>query len=155
MIIDRTQKDVDLAKKIRAEKVQKFIELTADEISTLERGFITINTLNRIGNKQKEIANLLNSVGIETKVTAKTYVNGDDFTQTDATLLLNNNAKLRNSIAVMQTTPNNPTYLWEYNNVNAIEKILVDLEKLIITIPYMFFHCGATNCGQEQEGLRL
>ena len=63
MIYNRTATDVSLAKRLRAEKVQKFIELTDDEVQTLERGTITINTLNRIEDKQAEIKAMLDDMG--------------------------------------------------------------------------------------------
>ena len=64
MITDRTVQDINSAKKIREEKIQKFIALTQDDIKTLEKGFITINTLNRISNKQKEISDILAMLSI-------------------------------------------------------------------------------------------
>ena len=59
MIFDRTQNDVDTAILIRSEKVQNFETLTESEIATLEKGTLTINTLNRIENKQSELKNLV------------------------------------------------------------------------------------------------
>ena len=54
MIFDRTQNDVDTAILLRDTKVKKFETLTESEIATLEKGTLTINTLNRIENKQEE-----------------------------------------------------------------------------------------------------
>ena len=53
MIFDRTQNDVDTAIRLRREKVQTFQELTESEIVILEKGTLTINTLNRIESKQE------------------------------------------------------------------------------------------------------
>ena len=58
MIFDRTAADVEEAIRIRKEKVQKMQDLTEEEINILERGTLTINTLNRIEEKQEELKNL-------------------------------------------------------------------------------------------------
>ena len=57
MIFDRTQNDVDTAILLRNTKVKKFETLTESEIATLEKGTLTINTLNRIEAKQEELKN--------------------------------------------------------------------------------------------------
>ena len=71
MIFDRTQEDVDTAVRLRNEKVKEFKNLTNEEINTLERGTITINTLNRIENKQTEIAELFSRLSIKTDIKNK------------------------------------------------------------------------------------
>ena len=63
MIFDRTQNDVDTAIRLRNEKAKTFQELTESEIAILEKGTMTINTLNRIENKQEELKNLFNEMG--------------------------------------------------------------------------------------------
>ena len=55
MIFDRTQNDVDTAILLRDTKVKNFETLTESEIATLEKGMLTINTLNRIETKQRRI----------------------------------------------------------------------------------------------------
>ena len=68
MIFDRTQNDVDAAISLRNKKVKGFESLTSEEINTLERGTITINTLNRIENKQMELANLFSQLSINVEI---------------------------------------------------------------------------------------
>ena len=73
MIFNRTENDVDKAIKIRAEKVQKFQELTDSDIESLEKGMLTINTLNRIEEKHLELKNLFNNLGYwDTNIITKT-----------------------------------------------------------------------------------
>ena len=62
MIFDRTASDVDAAIKIRDEKVKSYQELTEEDVDILERGFITLNTINRIEEKQSELKSLLNNM---------------------------------------------------------------------------------------------
>ena len=54
MIFDRTQNDVDTAILLRDTKIKKFETLTESEIATLEKGMLTINTLNRIEDRQEQ-----------------------------------------------------------------------------------------------------
>ena len=63
MIFDRTQNDVDTAILLRNTKIKKFEALTESEITILEKGTITYNTLNRIEDKQEELKNLFNDMG--------------------------------------------------------------------------------------------
>ena len=63
MIFNRTEADVTEAKRIILEKVQKFLTLSNTEIETLEKGCLTINTLNRIENEQRRLNEVLNDMG--------------------------------------------------------------------------------------------
>ena len=79
MIFDRTQNDVDTAIRLISEKVKAFQQLTESEIATLEKGTMTINTLNRIESKQDELKSLFNDMGyfgcdIENKQWAETDI---------------------------------------------------------------------------------
>ena len=50
MIFDRTQEDIEKAYELRS-KLQNGDSLTESEMTLLERGTLTINTLNRIEEK--------------------------------------------------------------------------------------------------------
>ena len=74
MIFDRTQNDVDTAILLRDTKVKKFETLTESEIATLEKGMLTINTLNRIETKQRRIKKSFYAMGYwNTPTTNKTW----------------------------------------------------------------------------------
>ena len=62
MIYDRVQADIDTALIIR-KKLQQGETLTEAEIGVLERGTLTINTLNRIEQKQAELIEIFNLLG--------------------------------------------------------------------------------------------
>ena len=80
MIFDRTQNDVDTAILLRNTKVKKFETLTESDIATLEKGRLTINTLNRIETKQEELKNLFNDMGYwNTPTTNKLWSENDIF----------------------------------------------------------------------------
>lgn len=126
MITDRTQNDVESAKKIIEEKVKKFSSLTDAEITILERGTLTIDTLNRIEEKQVGLAEEL-GVFVEFKF----WTNEDVFFAEDFRRILNNLQVLLNQIPTPSSTPEIPDAKYHFQNINDIEKILQDVEMLI------------------------
>lgn len=149
MIFDRTQNDVDTAILLRNEKVKKFKELTESEIATLEKGTMTYNTLNRIENKQDELKNLFNDMGywnipIINKVWGENHIfNVDEFQR-----IIDNTNVLRQAFFVYKDTPNTPPISYHYNDINALEKILVDLDVMINDVKSKYKRCGTFRCGE-------
>lgn len=148
MITDRTQKDVDNALKIRDEKVKSFQQLSDEEINTLERGLLTVNTLNRIENKQAELKNVFNKMGYFPDVENKTdWTYTDIFTKSDFQRIISNHNSLRVSFYAYSKTPDTPNVSFHYEDINALEKILVDLEIIANTIREDYKLCGMLYCG--------
>ena len=149
MIFDRTQNDVDTAIFLRDTKVKKFEELTKSEIETLERGTITNKTLNRIELKQAELRNLFNKMGywntpITNKVRGETGIfNVDEFQR-----IINNTNVLRQAFFAYKNTPNTPPISYHYNDINALEKILYDLDVMINDVKSNYRECGAFESGE-------
>lgn len=151
MIIDRTQADVDMALKIRAEKIQKFLELGESDITQLERGFLTINTLNRIEEKQQELKNLFNSDAYFVEnFNSQFWTYTDYFKQADFDRILDNLSKLKQAYFVYSTTPQvtDDNYR-KYQTINAVEHILNDLDLMISDVKSHYRQCGDTECGGE------
>ena len=152
MIFDRTQADVDSAIRIRKEKVQAFQPLTDVEISLLERGTITINTLNRIEQKQEELKNLINGVGYwNTPVESKAWSYTDVFDESEFARIIENLNFLRNAFFVYKDTPSTPPISYSYKDVNAIEKILYDLDVMINDVKSHYQKCGVARCGGNKK----
>ena len=150
MIFDRTQNDVDTAIFLRNTKVKKFEELTESEIVTLEKGTITFNTLNRIENKQDELKNLFNGMGYwNTPITNKVWGENDIFNVDDFQRILDNTNILRQAFFVYKNTPNTPPISYHYNDINALEKILYDLDVMINDVKSHYRECGTFECGEE------
>lgn len=151
MITDRTQADVDGALRIRDDKVKLFQTLTDDEVTTIERGILTINTINRIEEKQAELKNLIKRLGYwNTNITSKTdWVHTDFFTNSDFQRIIDNENILRNAFFVYKDTPDTPNISFHYEDINALEKILVDLDVMINDIKSNYRECGNFNCGEE------
>ena len=55
MIYNRTENDIETARNLIETKVKNFAELTEDDVAKIERGTFTVNTLNRIEQKQAEL----------------------------------------------------------------------------------------------------
>ena len=153
MIFNRTQNDVDTAILLRDTKVKNFEELTESEIATLEKGTITINTLNRIESKQDELKNLFNDIGYWNKpITNKQWTENDIFDnngERDFQRILDNTNILRQAFFVYKDTPNTPPVSYHWQDINALEKILYDLDVMINDVKSHYRQCGTFECGEE------
>ena len=158
MIFDRTQEDVDTAIRLRNEKVKldpitmqpiNADALTESEIATLEKGTITYNTLNRIENKQEELKNLFNDMGYwNTPITNKIWGENDIFNVDEFERMIDNTNILRNAFFVYKDTPNTPPVSYHYNDINALEKILYDLDVMINDVKSHYRECGTFESGE-------
>ena len=149
MITNRTQYDVDTAILIRNTKVKKFEALTESDINYLERGTITYNTLNRIETKQEELKNLFNDMGYwNTPIINKVWGENDIFNVDEFQRILYNTNILRQAFFVYKTTPNTPPVSYDYNDRNALEKILYDLDVMINDVKSHYKDCGAFESGE-------
>ena len=148
MIINRTQDDVLNAAKIRKDKVQKFQPLTESDILTLEKGTITVNTLNRIENKQEELKNLLNKMGYyNTPITTKTWTATQIFNASEFQRILYNANILKNAFFVYKNTPTLPFPKYRWQELNALEQILYDIDVMISEVRSFYRECGNIECG--------
>lgn len=148
MIFDRTASDVDAAIKIRDEKVKSYQELTEEDVDILERGFITLNTINRIEEKQSELKSLLNNMGYYgNKIVNKKWQEQDYFLKSDLERIVKNNNTLKNSYYVFSSTPVDAIPIARFEEFNKIEKMLYDLEKMVNDMKKRFKRCGTFSCG--------
>lgn len=148
MIFDRTSFDVEKAKVARA-KLQKGESLSDSDVLYLERGTLTINTLNRIEEKQAQLKKALDdALYFSPYMESVEWENGDIFKESDFFRIIANDLNLRNAFYVLDETPEQPAPRFHYTNINDIEKILADIE---FNLDYMISHfrqCGATQCGE-------
>lgn len=149
MIFDRTQNDVDTAISLRDTKVKAFEELTESEIATLEKGTMTYNTINRIENKQEELKNLFNDMGYwNTPITNKMWGETDIFNVDEFQRIIDNTNVLREAFFTYTYTPNTPPVSYYFEDINALEKILNDLDVMISNIKADYRFCGDFECGE-------
>ena len=150
MIFDRTQNDVDTAILLRDTKVKNFEELTESEIATLEKGTLTINTLNRIESKQEELKNLFNDIGYwNTPISTRQWAYADIFEGTQFDRILNNLEILIKSFFIYKDTPNVPDNNYrKYQTINDVEKIIYDLDVMINDVKSNYRECGTFESGE-------
>lgn len=149
MFFKRTQDIVDAAIDLRRDKVQTFQELTDKDILTLERGTITYNTLNRIENKQVELKNLFNGIGYwNTEITNQTWNGTQLFKENDFQRIVDNTNVLRDAFFVYKDTPKTPPVSYHYNDINALEKILYDLDVMINDVKSNYRESGTFESGE-------
>lgn len=148
MIYTRTKQDVINALKIRKNKVEKGIDLTYSEQATLERGMLTITTLNRVELKQNELKGIINSMGYwNTPIVSKTWRYSNFFNRTDLDRISSNNKVLREAFYALKDTPSNPKLTYSFLSWNDLEKILEDLETMASEIKEQYRECGTVECG--------
>ena len=99
MVTDRTQADVDYARENK-------------DSATPLKGAYNYTDLNRVEGKVEELETLLSTYGyLDEDLTTKTDWNYTDFfTPNNATRYLQNIEKIRNSIALTESTPDAPRY---------------------------------------------
>lgn len=152
MIFDRTRNDVETAISLINNKVKKFLTLTNDEIAILEKGTLTINTINRIENKQSELKMLFNGMGYYgTPITSKTWEYSEIFDKENFERIINNTDLLKKAFFVNPSTPSIPKPIYHFSNINSLEKILYDLENKIPDITSRYRQCGTFECGEVNE----
>lgn len=151
MIYNRTQADIDIAIAIRA-RLQSGETLTEADKNALERGTLTINTLNRIEQKQTELKELFNSIGYwdTDNIVNRQWHYDDFFKRADFDRILANLEILQNAYYIYANTPNVPNANYrQFETINAVENILADLEKMIEDMSDNYRYCGDAECGGD------
>jgi hypothetical protein len=148
MIYDRTEESVKKAIEIRENKVKSGQELSAEDIAILERGFITIDTISRIEGKQDELKSVFSEMGYyNVPIVHKLWGEGGYFLKSDLERIVKNNKVLKNAYYVFATTPTDATPRTYFEDLNKIEKMLYDLERMVDDMKSRFKRCGTFNCG--------
>lgn len=148
MIFDRTASDAEKAIKIREEKVKKGLNLTAEDIHTLSRGFVLVGDLNRIEGKQEELKAVFNEMGYyNTPTTNKSWNEESYFFKTDLERIVKNNEILRKAYYIFASTPTDARPKAYFEDLNKIEKMLYDLDQMANDMKSRFKKCGTFNCG--------
>lgn len=150
MITNRTEQDVIDAKTLIMEKVQNFVTLTAAEKNTLERGTLTLTTINRIESKAAELIAAIKkycySCGGGEARTA--WTKDDVFTSEDFKRILEYTESMRSGFFIKNDTPETPDTLLKWDSLNSEEQILSDLAYMVDDIKKHFRQCGTFECGE-------
>ncbi len=149
MIFDRTANDVESARQIISQKVQKFIELSSEEVEKLERGCVTINTLNRIENAEKELGELLYAMRYCVfNLSNREWTYEDIFDDNNLSRIVENLTLIKNAFFVYSDTTTTPSKRYHYENFNAIEKNIVEILSIIDDVKSKYMQCGEFQCGE-------
>lgn len=158
MIFDRVQGDVDEAIRLRNEKIKfdpitmqpiNLDELTPTELATLNKGTFNYTDLNRIEGKQAELKTIFNNMGYwNTPITRKEWTENDIFSADEFQRILDNTNVLRRAFFVNTNTPSTPAVSYHYSDINALEKILYDLESIANSVKMRYKICGIFRCGE-------
>lgn len=115
------------------------------------KGYYNASDLNRIGEWQTYIAELLNGYSYYVSITPKTnWQIGDIPRQSDIDKIKDDTTKLKNAFYSKATTPSltiGINYI-PYNTANDIEHIIKDLDELIENMIQSFIYCDTIYCGE-------
>ena len=142
LIFDRTQNDVNYALQLRDAGVNVLGDL---------KGVYNISDRNRVGAAMEYVYGLLRGMAYYISITAKTDWQLTDF----ATPALNEQMRggierMKNTFVVFPDTPDIPATLdmITFEDANALEKILFDLETMALLAARSFKPCGTFAAGQ-------
>lgn len=148
MIFDRTLQDVVLAKNILNDKIKKGKTITDEERAILERGLLTINTINRIDGKTAELKSVINEMGYyNTPFVTKEWSTTDIFTKSDIERIISNCMHFANAFFVYDNTPKSVKPKYYFEEINKIERILNDVQAMAEEMVSKYRYCGEVECG--------
>lgn len=151
-ITDRTVRDVQLAQAAILAKIQKGLSPTEKELGYLLRGTLTIDVLNRLEAEIRDLSNTLISefyfVNVEPKEEEWGYK--DIFDSGDHDRFLKNVDAFR-AFYKGDDMPTTPTYMYSWQNMNAIESILKKIYEIVTQMEANTQYCGTFYCGDENN----
>lgn len=151
LVTDRTQADENRAEQLNAKGFDAMTEAERAEWLGGLKGAYNATDLNRVGAAVRYVADKLLSCGYLVEVSPKQDWTIEDIPAgEDMALYLRNVAALRSAIAVLPTTPDLPGSMenLDYIKANNIEKILEDLDALLINMASAWFYSGEIYSGE-------
>ena len=152
LITDRTASDVSYAQSIKG---KKWADLTSEQKAEYLlglKGAYSYTDFNRVENAVAYLSELLKTYGYENSVNVKTNWTADDIQKiSEIQRYIDNIAELKNKYYsnVEGEMPTTVTWL-TVEGANYLEKLLANIEAIIINMTQNFIHCGVANCGQSR-----
>jgi hypothetical protein len=147
MIYNRTYIDIINAKKIFANKVQKFIELTDEEKGTIDRAFFNLSAINRITAKINDIWNGIAIYGVDKIESEDVREWGEQeiFIGANFSNIRQNIAEIIAKMADLDFIEREPfqkaynvlTNEYIYTNLNNLEKLLFDMGEFLSKMAFL------------------
>lgn len=113
------------------------------------KGCFNATDINRIENNTRYIADRLNVLKYTNTIETKGWTVLKIPTAAEVTRLINNVLKLINAYYRPANSPELPSTLLTFEQVNALEKMLYMIKHLIDEEENEFRHCGTFNCGED------
>lgn len=155
LVVDRTSEDVDRWKDLRAKGWGKMTEEERAEWdgAQMKGAYNPPYDMNRVGEALNYLRDRLAEAHYfaQSIFNAKTdWTSADIPTASDLTAYLGYVDTIRGALAVFPTTPQTPenTGGLDYQEANNIEKILLDVDKLILNMLAARYFCNELYCGE-------
>lgn len=153
LITDRTGADVARWRELRNKGYTNMTEAERAEWDAGMKGAYNVADLNRVGEALNYVRDRLAAAGY---VKTSDFVAKTGWTETEIptakelTDYLRNVSTIREALAQFRTTPAAPVYSGglDYQEANAIEKILVDVDELITRTIAAQYYMGDLYCGE-------
>lgn len=168
LIYDRTESDETASAAIRKsyQTLGNWSGLTDAEMTQLERGTLTYNTLNRVESAVKLLAAALTAAGYPVEIAPvlkggkaedREWQEGDIVRRAQWTTHLDNVQRLRDAYYTLAETEELPAPEDKlgYAGANTIEKILADIDLLIDCMKASYRRCGTFRAGNNAVHLPL
>jgi hypothetical protein len=149
LIYDRTSSNVQTLNELKHLRYQDMTDAQKQLWIDNLKGCYRYTDLNRVEQAVVYLGNFIVDRGFNiTLQSTKTWTKYDYPTQSDMKRYLANIKAIRDLNLVLKDTPLAPTNVnINYVDANAIEKILHDVEKVLIGIVDTYTYCGEMYCG--------
>lgn len=153
LITDRTMGDVEAVRQLtRAVKNGTATEAQVLEfLNTHHKGAYTWEDMNRVEAAVRYVADRLNALGYpNTLITVEDWKVDDTPNEEDMNRYFSNVALLRSIVPVFSTTPEAPQSVVGFDvfQANALEQILIDVNKIMNHIQFSAFYLGDLYLGE-------
>lgn len=152
LITDRVKADVDRVKKLSGKRLSGMSDSEKEEYLAGMKGAYNAFDLNRVGAAVNYLAERLVNYGYIVSVDPKIdWMMGDLPTPTEMEHYLDQVRIIKNSIVNLPTTPALPLDMQglTYEEANAIEQILIDVDKVITLSELTHCYSGEIYAGEE------
>lgn len=152
LITDRTQSDVDRWKTLRDKGWLRMSAAEQAEWLAEMKGRYDYRDLNRVEQAVAVVSDLIRELGyVHPRLTVKTDWTREDIpTREDWERYFGNVATLRKAITILHSTPGVPSMndRLNYEQANALEQILVDIDDVATRIPKSWLYAGDIYLGE-------
>ena len=151
LITDRTGYDVSRYLELRNKGFANMTTAERTEWLAGMKGSYNASDLNRVGEALNYVKSRLGLLGYTVSFSAKTDWSASDTpTAAEIKYYLDCVKQVRGAVAVLRTTPAAPVYsgALNYQEANAIEKILTDVDMLLDYILAALFYCNDLYSGE-------